>query len=493
MNILVLDVGTSNMRGILFNDRGEKIASAQQKYSVTCKADGWVEQNAEDWDQAMFLILKQIGELSAQFGWSVDAIALTSQRSSVIAVNREMEPLQPAIMWQDKRTMDICRKMSEYNDLFLSLGGVRINSVFTAPKMLWIRENQPDIYEKTWKFIVIPDYLFWKLTGKLKTDVTYGSRSLLMNLHQLSWDEELLDLFHIERSKLCDLVPSGSILGTLQESYARKIGLKSGIPVITAGGDQQCGAIGQGVFEKGKVALTAGTGGFIVAATDEFPDHLDESGVTCNCSSLQGQYILEDTMLTCCSAFDWFCKTFYPEEGLEKINEIIEQVPAGANDVLCLPYFLGRGTPDWNDAARGLFANISLNTRKEDFLRALMESISYEFTNGIGLIQKHVRVGEVFVNGGLSNSKVFDQILCDTLGLFVTKIGKSDATACGAFLVALKAMDPMTDLSKAFAEMHHPQDRVCFVPDDARKQQYRKQQEEMNGWYTRNYAGAESL
>lgn len=490
MNVLVLDVGTSNMRGILFRESGEKIASAQEKYRVTCMPNGWVEQETSDWEQAMFRILHRIGELSSEHDWRVDAIALTSQRSSVIALDREWKPIQPAIMWQDKRTAEICHRFAGYNDLFLSRCGVRINSVFTAPKMRWIRENQPEIYQKTEKFAVIPDYLLWKLTGKLQTDTTYGSRSLLMNLQEKCWDSELLDLWGIEKEKLCDLIPSGSVAGTLTDSYAKRVGLPAGIPVITAGGDQQCGAIGQGAFERGKVALTAGTGGFLVAATDQIPEDLGRSGMTCNCSSFMGQYVLEGTMLTCCSAFDWFCRMFYPEYDLDEINRIIDQTAAGANDVLCLPYFLGRGTPDWNDAARGVFTNISLDTKKEDFLRALIESICCEFANEMQALREHVSADEVYVNGGLSNSRVFDQILCDTLELPVTRMGDADATARGAFLVACKAMEPELNLTNFYEKIGNTSERIKFLPDLGKGIQYQKRRNEMNNWYQQNYGAS---
>ncbi|MCD8300542.1 MAG: hypothetical protein LUC41_05145, partial [Clostridiales bacterium] len=388
MNILVLDVGTSSMRGMLLTHEGELLADEQYLYKVDYIGNGWVEQNPSDWENALYSIVKNVSLKAKQDGHDIDAVTMTSQRSSVIPVDKTIRPLGYAIMWQDKRTNGICEALNDQNDRVFALCGSRVNPVFSASKMTWIREERPEIYRRTYKFLVIPDYLNYLMTGKLRTDYTYGSRSHLMNLYTHEWDPELLDIFRVEEDKLCELVEPGSVIGTTTKGFADLTGCPEGIPVITSGGDQQCGAIGQGVVKSGVTSVTAGTGGFLITNIDHVPENLEQD-VICNFSSICGQYILESSVLTCCSAFDWFCREFYPGCSYDEINAEVTASPIGANGCLCVPYFQGRSTPDWNNMAKGEFANVTLATSKRDMLRSLLEGICFELGNGIETMRKY--------------------------------------------------------------------------------------------------------
>ena len=486
MNILVLDVGTSSMRGILFSSEGIELASEQCMYLPDYLEGDWVEQAPSDWEEALYVILHTISMKAKVKKIDIDAISLTSQRSSVIPVDKNITPLHRAIMWQDKRTAAICRELECENEKIFELSGTRVNTVFSASKMTWIRRHRPDIYKNTYKFLVVPDYLIYVLTGNLCTDYTYGSRSLLMNIYSHKWDTNLLNLFNVEEEKLCPLVQPGSICGYLGKYVSEKTGCPEGIPVITAGGDQQCGAIGQGVVQEGVLSVTAGTGGFLITAVEDIPINL-QPNVICNVSSIKGQYILESSVLTCCSAFDWFCKNFYENYSYEEINQIIEKTPSGANQVLCLPYFQGRSTPDWNYGARGMFSNITLNTSKADLLRALLEGICYEIQNGIDVMKEYVNVKNILINGGLTNSDIFNKIQCDVYGMELMRRGKTDATARGALMVALQTCSVFATVQDAFQNIGW-QDKVrYYYPDKNKNEEYQKYRKKMNKLYDNIY------
>ena len=232
MNVLVIDVGTSSMRGILFEHQGKCLTEKQEFYQATYLENSWVEQNPADWENALYSILKQSVAEAENMGEKIDAISITSQRSSVIPVDENIRPLSNAIMWQDKRTNYICESMENLNDKVFSLCGSRVNPVFSGSKMMWIREERPEIYAKTYKFMVIPDYLIYLMTGRICTDYTYGSRSLLMNIRTHEWDDELLEIFHVEKEKLCELVEPGSVCGHITKAFAEITGCQEGIPVI---------------------------------------------------------------------------------------------------------------------------------------------------------------------------------------------------------------------------------------------------------------------
>lgn len=297
MNFLILDVGTSSMRGILFRGTGEMMNTVQKTYQVITLDHGWVEQNPLDFKNHMTAIVKESAAWAGEHGEIIDAVAITSQRSSVIPVDENGNHLGNAQMWQDKRTVPMCKAMEEHHREIFKLCGSRVNPVFSGAKMKWMRQNQPDLYEKAYKLTVIPDYLVYHMTGEFATDWTYGSRSLLMNLKTCQWDDRLLELFEVDKEKLCKLHAPGSILGRTTKTFAEETGLPEGTPVISAGGDQQCGMLGQGVVKDGQVSLTLGTGGFLLTTCKEVPENLDWD-VVCNASSAAGNYILEANMLT---------------------------------------------------------------------------------------------------------------------------------------------------------------------------------------------------
>ncbi len=446
MNILVIDVGTSSMRGVIFTHDGQKLFCKQAAYRPLYLEDGWVEQPPEDWESALYAILSA----AAGAGFPLAGIALTSQRSSVIPVDREMRPLCNAIMWQDKRVMGLCRERESENGWVFERCGSRVNPVFSGSKMAWVRQERPDIYEKTYKFLVVPDYLLYLLTGQLATDHTYGSRSLLMNLRTRQWDAELLELFGVEEEKLCLLVEPGSVCGRLTRRVAALTGCPEGLPVITAGGDQQCGAVGQGVVKAGTLSVTAGTGGYLIAGAEAIPQNLGQD-VLCNCSAIKGQYILESSVLTCCSAFDWFQREFYgPDYTPAQLDKEVAHSPVGANGCMCLPYFQGRSTPDWNTAATATFHNVTLHTQRQDMLRALLEGISLELGRGVQVMGTYVPLGDIYINGGLTNSEPFNQMQSDVYGLRVLRRGKADATARGALMVAAQSLGVYKSVGEAY-------------------------------------------
>lgn len=488
MNILVIDVGTSSMRGVLLTQEGTELAEKQYFYNVLYMENSWVEQNPSDWENALYDIMKGITGKANQQGWKIDAVTMTSQRSSVIPVDHSIRPLCNAIMWQDKRTNDICEALDSKNDRVFSLCGSRINPVFSASKMTWIREERPEIYQKTYKFMVIPDYLNYLMTGRICTDVTYGSRSLLMNIYTHEWDSELLDIFRVEREKLCELVESGSIIGKITKEFSELTGCPEGIPVITAGGDQQCGAIGQGVVKKGNLSVTAGTGGFLITATDRVPENLEQD-VICNVSSIKGQYILESSVLTCCSAFDWFRREFYPNSDYAELNAEIASAAIGANGCLCVPYFQGRSTPDWNNMAKGIFANVTLATTKKDMLRSLLEGICYEIGNGIETMRKYLEISDIYVNGGLTNSEVFNEIQCNVYGTKIIRRGKADATARGALMVAATALNLYDSVEDAFEKIGKSNDIKVYLPNEKIILEYEKCRAQMNRLYKKIWGG----
>lgn len=437
MNILVLDVGTSSMRGTVMNECAEPLLRRQVKYQPVFGPDGAVEQDARDWVEAM----REICVAAAQAG-RVDAVAITAQRSSVIPADCGMHPVAPAVMWQDTRNQTTCGKRKGQEAFVRQCCGTGINTVFSGGKIAWLQENCPDIRRRAAHYFVIPEYLIYTMTGETVVDYTYGSRSMLMDLRECRWSPELLKLFGVEEASLGKLIPPTSIAGYVHEAFARETGLPEGIPVITCGGDQQCGAVGQGVVCPGVVSVNLGTGAYLIAAVDRVPEELPE-GVLCNCSSIPGSYILECSVLTCGAALDWFFRELGGD--ISCVGEVLRKSPPGANGVVCRPFFQGSSAPNWDSSARAEFTGISLATTREDLLRALLEGICREIGQGIAALESMIPIHRVVLSGGLTGTPEIGTLMADITGKEVSIADTEDATTRGAWMSAMMVLGKASD------------------------------------------------
>ncbi len=451
-NILIVDVGTSSMRGILYDETGTKLYKSQQKYFPIYMNNGWVEQDPNDWKDALIKIINEIVEKTKIDNMTIDTIGITSQRTSIIPVDRFGEPMCNAIMWQDKRTYEVCKELEKENQHIYFKTGIKVESTFTAPKIYWLKKNKPEIYNNAYKIIVIPDYLIFLLTGKYVTDHTYGSRTLLMNIYTKQWDQDLFNYFQIDKEKLCDLVAPGSICGYITDKFAKKTGLQSNIPVITAGGDQQCAALGLHVFGKGTIEVTSGTGSFIIAC-DDVPKFDDQMRTMCQVSAIPNKYNIEAAIPTTSTIYHWFNDNFYNKSKEQKyifqmINNEASSSPVGSNGLMMLPHFQGSYS---NSLAKGLFFNISLGIKRGDFARAILEGIALEIEENIQLVEKMTtKVESIYVAGGLTKFHLYNQIQADVFRKKIICYDNEEASALGAWVSSVKTLGLYNTYEEAF-------------------------------------------
>lgn len=489
MYILVIDVGTSSIRGVLYDPQGKPLFWKQISYCVQYFGEGMAEQNADDWANAVCVIGKAAAEFAAEKKISIDGISLTSQRSSIIPVGENGEALRPAIMWQDKRNAGIVAELASCQEKVHRLAGARINTVFSGTKMTWFRRMEPELYKKTKKICTIADYIVSRITGKYVTDHTYGARSLLMNIRTLEWDPELLDIFEVDREKLCALAPTGSVIGTVSREFAEKTGLKSGIPLVSAGGDQQCAALGQGIIHAGSAEITTGTGAFLLAYSDIVPEEIP-SNIICGAHAIPGKYVMESSMLSCAAMYNWIMRTLFSEEkSIEAVNAAVERAPAGANGCIVLPYFQGRGSPDFNSNATGCFANMNLGTTRDDMARALLESIAYEANENLQILEKNTgKIEEIQIGGGLTRFSAFNQMQAD---VYQKKLlhdkDSSEQTAIGAWVSAAVALNACESYEKALSFALAGHSVETYMPNEKISGVYQQGQKHMQELYRKLY------
>ncbi len=451
MNVLAIDVGTTSMRGILFNGGGKIVSSASHATPLLFIGP-LIEQSPAVYTDTLLHLCKEISK-----DHTVDAITLTAFRSAPALVDMEGNALTNFVMWQDKRNRAICDALSPFDDAVYATCGASVNTVFTAGKISWFRQNMPEIYQSAHKAMIVPDFMICFMTGAFVTDYTYGSRTSLMDLRSLSWDKGMCELFHVDMDKLCGLIPQGSIAGYTTKPFSKLSGIREGVPVISAGGDQQCGALGLGVLDSSALEVNSGTGSFIISVIDE--PILGNKSVICNVAAIPGKYTVESNVLSSASALNWLMRTSFPDlvmqggdPDFEAFNHLAEMAPPGANGLLCVPHFQGCGTRKWDPSAKAGLWGFTLATTRCDLARGLYEGIAAEITKSVAALPKAChQAREVYIAGGLTRGDIFDRILCDMLGLNLIRYENEQATAIGAFTSAAVTLGLFPDYAAAIA------------------------------------------
>jgi sugar (pentulose or hexulose) kinase len=478
--IITVDIGTSSMRAILHAADGHIVHIDQRENMPEFFNDGRVEQDPAAWQNVLLAVLKSCAQAAAGRGIEAACISVTAQRSSVIPVDESGTPLHPAIMWQDRRTAGLARDMEAHNALVYGKTGLKISPVFSALKMTWLRRNRPDVWKKTYKMIGIQDWVLYLLSGWFVTDHSFGSRTNLLDLEKRCWDADLLALFEVEPRMLCDLIAPGSIVGGLTPEIARATGLAGGLPVVSAGGDQQCAALGLGLFSGERAASNTGTGSYLIGHADQ-PAFDPGMRLNCNVSAVPGAYIVEAAVLTSGAIYRWFNESLLAggagkEDPFAAINAEAQRVPPGANDLLLLPHFKGCGSPYWDPEARGVFYNVTLSTSRGEMARAILEGIAVEMKESLALVENLCgAVRSVSVSGGMTKSELFNQIQSDIFERPIVRFSNNEATSLGAWIAGTVATGLETSYPGAFARATGDGDGIVYQPDPANRHIYERQ------------------
>jgi len=444
--ILTLDVGTSSIRCLAFSGKGEILANSSYEYAPTYHTNGQVRQSPSDWEDGAVHVLSRTAEILGPERRNIAAVSVTSQRASLIAVDKTGASLYDAIMWHDKTTSPYCPRIAERISMeeMYAKTGLRIDSYFTAPKILWLRDNQPDLYSRAETFLGVQDYVVYVLTGRRVTDYSQASRTLLFNIWEQRWDSAILEALGIEERMLPEVIQPGGIGGKVTAALSSRTGVPEGVPVVLAGGDQQVAALGMGIFDHNTAEVNTGTGSFVITLTDSPVVHPGMKTL-CSCSAIPDRWVAEAGVLTTGIVYNWFARElgfWKPEEAghidYAEIDRLIQAAPPGSNGLITLPHFKGAAAPFWNQNARGLFFNVTLAHTRGDFARSIIESIALEIGSDIRLLNEipQIDIEKVIIAGGMTSFDLFNQIQADVYGVPVLKNPHTEATSFGAFLSA---------------------------------------------------------
>ena len=477
--VIAVDIGTTSLRATLYDQQGAALHREQRHNPPSYLDDGRVEQDPDSWMKHLVDALHGAALAAARLQARVACIAVTAQRSSLIAVDARGRPLHPAILWQDSRCTALARSMLEHDPLVYGRTGLKISPVFSAIKMAWLRQERPQLWAATHKLLGVQDWVLFGLTGRYVTDHSLASRTNLLDLRTRAWDPELLALFGVPPRLLSELVAPGATVGGLLPALAAQFALPGGLPVVSAGGDQQCAALGLGLLAPGHAVANTGTGSYLIGHAP-LPALDPLMRVSCNVSAAPGAYIVEAATLTSGSALRWLMGLLGQDAddptALQWLAEAAAAVPAGSHGLLWLPHFKGAGTPHWDPAARGSLHGLSLSSTRGELARALLEAIAIELRLGLDLIEPLCgAVQAVHVSGGMTRSALFNQIQADVLERPLRRFASNEATSEGAWMAACVATGLATSHARAFERLAQRDPPTAYTPEPGRFEAYRRQ------------------
>lgn len=479
--ILVIDTGSSSMRGILFSELGEMLYTCRDSYCMDTGPGGMATYCPDDFERCLVALCEQCVQQAKRTGISIEALSFTSQRSSTMPISRDGKPMDLFMTWYDKRSASICEQINAHHGRRLhQLCGMQATPVLSAPKILWLLQHQPALYAQAYKIIGIHDYLIYLCTGRLVTDVTLASRTNLMDIRALRWSDEALEIYGLDGDKLVELMPPCSVVGETTRAWSERTGLPAGTPVISAGGDQQCSVLGQGLMQVGDAGVTCGSGAYMTSVVES--PRLDEAQrVNLTAAVTPGQWVLEASTLSCGTVQDWFLKTLYheftPQKALEIMHDELKDSSPGAHGLYMFTCLAGTGCPDWNDQARGMFCNLSFVHTRTDFARAMLEGLCAEIAECYhALRQLTPIVGAVRATGGLAQYPLMNHILADMIDFPVKQCNNKEATAIGAFLAAAYALGYVDSPAKGYTSLSNRLDDCgeLYMPDSQNAACYRQ-------------------
>jgi len=463
--ILCIDLGTTGCHAVIFNEKGQQISRSYQEYKSIYLPCRWIDHDPKTWLQAVKKTVKEAVKKIKHDKNCISAVAVTSQRATVIPVDKKGNPLDNAILWQDKRATEETKHLiNEYGtEKIYNITGLRVDPYFTLPKLLWLKKNKTEIYNHSFMFLPVQDFIIHFLTGEFKTDWTQASRTMLFNIDELRWDKDLIKSVGIDFNKLPEAVPPGSIISAVNRTASDELGLPKGIPVIAAGGDQQCAAIGLGVVKAGIVEVNTGTGSFVLVHRDKPVKDFNQR-LICSASSIAGKWVLEAAIFTTGSIYRWFRDNIGQVSVKNQIKSRInayqimdseaEKEPLGANGLLLVPHFAASAAPYWNPEARGILFGLSLGHKRSSIIRAILEGIAFEIQKNISIMESYTEeIKEVRISGGSTRSEIFNQIQADIYGKTVVKTNYEDASILGAAVIAATTTGLYNNINSAVDNM----------------------------------------
>jgi xylulokinase len=437
--LLGIDVSTTGAKALLVDELGQVIGSATTPYSLATPFPLWSEQDPHDWWQGSSSSIHQVLAQTGTSGMQVRAVGLTGQMHGLVLLDAENRILRPAILWNDQRTSAQCDEIRRRigRERLIQVTGNDALTGFTAPKILWVQQNEAEIYSKVQHILLPKDYIRFKLTGEYAMDKADGSGTILFNLKQRNWSTEILAALGIPSSWLPLTFEGSEVTGYVTAQAAVETGLVEGTPVVGGGGDQSAQAIGVGAVIPGVVALTLGTSG-VVFATTEAPLIESAGRLHAFCHAVPERWHFMGVMLSAGGSLQWLCDTLAPDAGFDNLISGAQEISPGCEGLLFLPYLTGERTPYPDPLARAAWVGLTVRHTLEHMTRAVLEGVAFGIKDIFTLIQDTGlgKIGQVRISGGGAKSQLWRQIMADVLNIELVTVNTTEGAAYGAALLA---------------------------------------------------------
>jgi len=446
--LIGIDVGTTGTKTLLMDERGQVVASALGEYPLLTPRPGWSEQNPAEWWDATVNTIRQVLAQSGVNAADVKGLGLSGQMHGAVLLDKDRQVLRPAILWNDQRTGAQCNWITEAvgQDTLVAETCNPVLTGFQAPKIIWVRDHEPAIYERIDKVLLPKDYIRFRLTGEFASEVSDASGTAMFNVAERRWSDKVLEAIGVPREWLPEVYESPEVSGHVTAAVAELTGLKEGTPVVGGGGDQAAGAVGNGIVKTGVISSTTGTSGVVFAFADE---PFTDPGLRTHtfCHAVPGKWHVMGVVLSAGGSLRWYRDTLAEAEKAvarltgadpyEYLTAAAATAPLGSEGLIFLPYLTGERTPHADPNVKGAFVNLTLRHTKAHLARAVLEGVAYAMRDSFEIFREMgVPIRQVRASGGGARSAVWRQIQADVTGFDHVTINVEEGPAYGVALLA---------------------------------------------------------
>jgi len=437
--VIGIDVSTTATKAVLVGETGRVLGIGTAEYGYDVPRPLWSEQDPGLWWDGAVSAIRSVLASTGIAGDEIVAVGLTGQMHGAVLLDEAGEVVRPAILWNDQRTAAECDAMRAAvgPERLIELTGNDALTGFTAPKLVWVRDHEPDHWRRVRHVLLPKDYLRLRLTGEYAMDKADGSGTILFDLAARDWSPEILAALGIDPAWMAPTHEGPSITGSITAAAATATGLRAGTPVVAGGGDQSANAVGVGAVTPGTVALSLGTSGVVFATTDQ-PTFEPRGRVHAFCHAVPDRWHLMSVMLSAAGSLRWFRDALAPGEDFGDLVTAAADAPAGSDGLLFLPYLTGERSPHPDPLARGAFVGLTVRHDRRHLTRAVLEGVAFGLRDGLDLMATAgmPQPAQIRASGGGTASPLWRQILADVLGAEIATVDTTEGAAYGAGLLA---------------------------------------------------------
>jgi xylulokinase len=460
--VIGVDIGTSSIKAVLYDEKLKKVCSVKKEYKLEMNRANYVEMDMNVYLDSFSDCIRLLVKDSKINPNNILAICMSCQGETFVPVDINGNPLRKAIVWLDNRSVKQAENMKEKFDkktVHEITGQCEILPTWASTKMLWLKENEPDVFKKTWKFAFIEDYIIYKSTGLMVCEPSLYSSSLLINVTKRHWWKEMLDFIGIDENLLPEIVEPGQEAANINSAFASLTGLNNSTKIIMGGLDQACACLGCGNYKAGIISENTGSSLNVCVTLDEFTTKYGLE-IPIHYHVLSDKYYLLPWGQTAGMTLQWFKEAFSSQDSFDDLFASAAKSKPGANGIVCLPHLMGAQNPELDPHARAVFFNINATSTKNDFVRAILESIGYmlrRIMEGLDLKSE-----QVISLGGASKNELWTQVKADILNKQIITIQDDEPGCLGAAILSLKALNKIN----SFDDIDFKQDQAkIFFPN----------------------------